>query len=689
MASKVIYSAVAVLGIAAAAGAAYWYQDKSTGPKEITAAGSASAPAGGASAPGGAPRGGMPSVEVAKVEASRLQDDAQAVGSLRSKQNVMLRPEVSGRVQTLGFTDGGRVRRGDVMMQLEDGLQRAEIRQAEAQMSIARANLKRNQELVAQNFVAQRVLDESGASLQVAEAQVSLACARWDRMRVVAPFDGTVGIRNVNIGDYVKDGADLVNLEDLSSMFVDFRMPERFIGKLRREQAIEMQLDAMPGRQFKAKIEAIDPQLDANGRSVLIRAVLPNTSGEPLAQRPAGGPPGAGGGGAGGAPGAGGSGGRPAVAGGAPVSAAGAKPADKPAAKPVARPPQRPASAPVAAAPRPMDPMAVSCAQFSNAAITARAASGMASTGNASAPLGAAAGGRVAGGGGGTGAGMAAGGGGRPAGAAPGAGGATSADGATRAAGAPAGGRAAGGSAGAVPGGRAGGPGAGGGAPGAGGGTPLRPGMFARVTAVFNIKEAALSVPEEAIVPQGGRQFVIRVVEQTEAQGKEIADKQAADAAKAAEAAKAAAAASSAPVSAGAAPAGGGGGAPGGAGGAQPYNMSGFVDGKRLVSQRQEVKLGIRRPGRVEITEGLAETDTVVVAGQQRLQRDNTPVRVIELGRAPGAPSGAPSGTPGGAPSGVPGGAPNAASGSPTNAASGSVGGAAPAIAAPAPAASR
>lgn len=219
--------------------------------------------------------------------------------------------------------------------------------------------------------------------------------------------------------------------------------------------------------------------------------------------------------------------------------------------------------------------------------------------------------------------------------------------------------------------------------------------MFARVTTVFNIKEAALSVPEEAIVPQGGRQFVIRVVEQTEAQGKEIADKQAADAAKAAEVAKAAAAASSAPVSAGAA--GGPGGAPGGAGGAggqggaQPYNMSGFVDGKRLVSQRQEVKLGIRRPGRVEITEGLSESDTVIVAGQQRVQRDNTPVRVVELGRAPGVPGGAPSGAPGGAPNAATGGAANANA----NAAAGSVGsvgGAAPAMPAastPVPAASR
>jgi len=193
--------------------------------------------------------------------------------------------------------------------------------------------------------------------------------------------------------------------------------------------------------------------------------------------------------------------------------------------------------------------------------------------------------------------------------------------------------------------------------------------MFARVTAVFNVKEAALTVPEEAIVPQGGRQFVIRVVEQTEAQGKEIADKLAADAAKAAEAAKAAASAASAPV-AGSAPAGGAGGGGGGQGGAQPYPMTGFVDGKRLVSQRVEVKLGIRRPGRVEITEGLNENDTVIVAGQQRVQRDNTPVRVIELGRPPGGGGGAGAGA-GGAAAGPVGSVPASAPSVPAAASSG------------------
>ena len=171
-------------------------------------------------------------VEVALVESAALRDDAQTVGTLKSKQNTMVRPEVAGRVTALGFSDGSQVRAGQTLVQLDDSLQRAEVQQAQAQVGIAQSNHKRNQDLVAQGFIAQRALDESQASLAVAQAQLSLTCARWQRMRIVAPYAGTVGIRTVNVGDYVKDGADLVNLEDLGALYVDFRLPERYQGKV-------------------------------------------------------------------------------------------------------------------------------------------------------------------------------------------------------------------------------------------------------------------------------------------------------------------------------------------------------------------------------------------------------------------------------------------------------------------------
>ncbi len=208
-----------------------------------------------------------------------LEDDAQAVGSLRSRQGVMLRPEVSGRIASLEFSDGQRVRRGQLLVQLDDTLQQAQLKQAEAQASIARTNLQRNRELVAQNFVSQSAVDQSAAVLEVAEAQVALSKAQLARMRIVAPFDGMAGIRNVSLGDYVKDGADLVNIEDLSQVLVDFRLPERFIAQVKPGQTVEVSLDALPGRAFTGRIDALDSVIDANGRSLLVRARLDNPGG--------------------------------------------------------------------------------------------------------------------------------------------------------------------------------------------------------------------------------------------------------------------------------------------------------------------------------------------------------------------------------------------------------------------------
>jgi membrane fusion protein, multidrug efflux system len=122
-------------------------------------------------------------------------------------------------------------------------------------------------------------VDQSAASLEVAQAQVALAQAQLVRMRIDAPFDGVAGIRLVNIGDYVKDGADLVGIEDPSFVWVDFRLAERYIGRMKAGLAVEVALDALPGRSFRAEVTAVDAVLDANGRSLLVRARLANTDG--------------------------------------------------------------------------------------------------------------------------------------------------------------------------------------------------------------------------------------------------------------------------------------------------------------------------------------------------------------------------------------------------------------------------
>ena len=285
MASKNKYIVFAVIGIAAASGAAWWLQKPapSTRTDVSAAAGGGGAPAGGgaargASAAGGAGGGaGRPvAVEAVAVRQMALRDDAEAVGSLRSRQSVMLRPEVGGRITQLNFRDGQRVRRGQVLVQFDDQLPRAQIQQSQAELSIAQANHKRNQELVAQGFISQRSVDESAANLEVAQAKLALAQATAQRLKIVAPFDGIAGIRGVNVGDYLKDGADIVNIEDLDAVYVDFRLPERLQSKARTGQTAQVAFDALPGVRYAAVVQAISPQIDADGRAIAVRGCIDN-----------------------------------------------------------------------------------------------------------------------------------------------------------------------------------------------------------------------------------------------------------------------------------------------------------------------------------------------------------------------------------------------------------------------------
>ena len=276
MASKVIYCVLAAGGIAAASGAAWWFQQPAAGDGAQTAAGVGKIALDPLASKADA--GKLLSVEAANVERRTLSDDTQAVGSLRSRRGVMLRPEISGRITQLNFTDGQRVRKGDKLVQFDDQLPLAQLRQSRAELSIALANQKRNQELVAENFISQRSLDESAANLQVAQAKLALAQATANRLKILAPFDGIAGIRQVNVGDYLKDGADIVNVEDIDAIFVDFRLPERFQPKLLRGQNALLDIDALPGRRYAAQIQAIDPLVDVNGRSVGVRGCIDNRS---------------------------------------------------------------------------------------------------------------------------------------------------------------------------------------------------------------------------------------------------------------------------------------------------------------------------------------------------------------------------------------------------------------------------
>ncbi|CAM5783816.1 efflux RND transporter periplasmic adaptor subunit [Ottowia pentelensis] len=267
---KTSTSLIAVLALAGALGVAWWVQRP---PATATTKSAAAAQPGVA---GGAPARAAVVVETAPVRRQAVADDVEAVGSLRSRQGTVVRAEVAGRVVQIGFRDGQKVVRGQFLVQLDDRLQQAQLQQAQAELSIAQANHRRNTELVAQGFISQRGLDESAAAVKVAQAKAELARATAARLRVLAPFDGVAGLRNISVGDYLKDGADIVNLEDMNAMYVDFRLPERWQARVRPGQSARVQVEALPERAFAAVVQAVDPQIDANGRSLIVRGCIDN-----------------------------------------------------------------------------------------------------------------------------------------------------------------------------------------------------------------------------------------------------------------------------------------------------------------------------------------------------------------------------------------------------------------------------
>ncbi len=223
--------------------------------------------------------GGATPVEFIVLVPTVVKEELQAVGSLRSNESVILRPEVSGRIATIGFRDGEPVRKGQLLVALDSSLNEAEVAQARAEHDLALSNLKRSQDLASQKFISSSAEETAASNAQVSEAKLKLAQARLSKMRIVAPFNGVAGIRTVSLGDYVKDGADLVNIEDIGILKVDFRLPERNLSQVKVGQTVEVVADALPRERWQGVIEAINPRVDTNGRSLEVRARLANTAG--------------------------------------------------------------------------------------------------------------------------------------------------------------------------------------------------------------------------------------------------------------------------------------------------------------------------------------------------------------------------------------------------------------------------
>ncbi|MBX6320047.1 efflux RND transporter periplasmic adaptor subunit [Pigmentiphaga sp.] len=266
---------VAVLALVVGAGIGY------LSPRFLADGGPAGAP--GAAAPAksdSAKASPAVVVEVQKVVQRPFERGITAVGSLRSDESVTLRPEVAGRISQILFKEGQQVRKGQVLVKLDDSVPRAEFEQARANYTLAKSNYDRAVELQQKGFISKQAKDEADHAMKVQQAAMVLAQVRLDKNEIRAPFDGVVGLRNVSIGDYVGVGQDLVAVEAIDPLKVDFRIPEIYLPQIRTGQTLEIALDAIPDKTFTGTVYAISPQIDPAGRSIVMRAQVKNPGGQ-------------------------------------------------------------------------------------------------------------------------------------------------------------------------------------------------------------------------------------------------------------------------------------------------------------------------------------------------------------------------------------------------------------------------
>jgi len=269
------FSVVAVMLIAAAAAGGYWYGTKA-GPIPAVSTTPAQGQASGKGT-GGTPNGAAVAVEVAKVTMQPMAQAITAVGSLRSDESITVRPEVAGRISEILFKEGQRVSKGATLIRLDPAVNQAEVQQSRANLKLAQSKYDRAVDLAKSNFVSGQARDEAENNLRVAEAGLQLAEARLAKMEIKAPFSGVIGLRVVSVGDYVKEGADVVNLESIDPLKVDFRVPEMYLKQVKVGQSLQVQLDAVTGKTFEGSVFAVNPLFDAAGRSIVIRAIVRNT----------------------------------------------------------------------------------------------------------------------------------------------------------------------------------------------------------------------------------------------------------------------------------------------------------------------------------------------------------------------------------------------------------------------------
>lgn len=218
-----------------------------------------------------------PPAPVAVAEAVKLAvpRTLEGIGTIAAVRQVTMAPEVGGRVITIEFEAGDIVAKDDVLLHLNDDQEEADLQIYKAQAKLAELNLNRSSKLV--DVASTRsTVDQFRASLDEARGAIARTEAQIAKKAIVAPFDGVLGLRQVNIGQYLNPGEAIVTLTDLSELFINFTLPEQTLANLEVGQEVSLTVDAFPEREFKAKINAIEPQVGQETRTVKVQAHMNN-----------------------------------------------------------------------------------------------------------------------------------------------------------------------------------------------------------------------------------------------------------------------------------------------------------------------------------------------------------------------------------------------------------------------------
>ena len=214
-----------------------------------------------------------------EVTTERWQPRLQSVGSLVANQGIHVTNEVPGQVREILFESGAVVSQGAALLQLDDSVDRADLRGLIAERNLAEIKLQRIGKLLRDRSVSQSDHDEAKAQLDGAEARVASKEALIDKKRIRAPFGGLLGIRNVDLGEYLPPGSKIVPLDALDPIFVDYSLPERHLGEISVGQPIRVRVAAYPNQTFEGRVSALNPGIELATRSVRVRATFENPEG--------------------------------------------------------------------------------------------------------------------------------------------------------------------------------------------------------------------------------------------------------------------------------------------------------------------------------------------------------------------------------------------------------------------------